>query len=343
MTRLLARRMFAVALAALLTGIVSAQQPEGKALTNSDIVDMVKAGLPESTIVAAMRAQPTNFDVTPQALIALNTAGIKPRIMDAMIAATQSQNAAKSRASSSSRNTATVPASPNMPSAALIQGDSKQAIPLERTKMTQTTAKAKSLGALAGDRALDSAMRAGISSGIAATGGGVVGSTAGGVANGVVGGLFSSSNKSKDVTYVWAVQGATSQTTLMSEMPVFEVSLGKAAGLNGDEYSPTIVKLTPTQNNWRLVGATEGKDTSSSRSALDWPIYSSFIEDRVPVQVRKVEAGQWQVSPAASLPPGDYAVVLRPNSKDKKFSGSDVARNQGDGLLFNSLWSFTIR
>ena len=43
------------------------------------------------------------------------------------------------------------------------------------------------------------------------------------------------------------------------------------------------------------------------------------------------------------LAPGEYAVVLRPISKGKKFSGAEVVQNQGPGLLFNSAWSFTVK
>jgi hypothetical protein len=42
------------------------------------------------------------------------------------------------------------------------------------------------------------------------------------------------------------------------------------------------------------------------------------------------------------LMPGEYAVVLRPVSKSKRFSGGDVARGQGDGLMFDSAWSFEV-
>jgi hypothetical protein len=34
--------------------------------------------------------------------------------------------------------------------------------------------------------------------------------------------------------------------------------------------------------------------------------------------------------------------LLRPISKDKKFSGGDVARAQGDGLMFDAIWTFQI-
>jgi hypothetical protein len=72
-------------------------------------------------------------------------------------------------------------------------------------------------------------------------------------------------------------------------------------------------------------------------------VYSSFTEDRVPVQAQKLSPGVWQITPAAPLAPGEYGLVLRPVSKSKKFSGGDVARNQGDGLIFNAAWSFVVK
>jgi hypothetical protein len=43
------------------------------------------------------------------------------------------------------------------------------------------------------------------------------------------------------------------------------------------------------------------------------------------------------------LQPGEYAVALRPINKDKKFSGTSVSQNTGDGLFFNSVWSFELQ
>lgn len=42
------------------------------------------------------------------------------------------------------------------------------------------------------------------------------------------------------------------------------------------------------------------------------------------------------------LVPGEYGIVLRPVSKGKKFSGGDVARAQGDGLMFDAIWTFQV-
>jgi hypothetical protein len=71
-------------------------------------------------------------------------------------------------------------------------------------------------------------------------------------------------------------------------------------------------------------------------------MYSHFLEERVPTHAEKLGAGKYSVSPTSELQPGEYAVVLRPISKEKKFSGGEVARAQGDGLMFDAIWTFQI-
>jgi hypothetical protein len=63
---------------------VGAQQPKKK-LTNADVIEMVKAGLPENTIILAIQQGPSDFDTSPSALIALKNQGISPKLMDAML------------------------------------------------------------------------------------------------------------------------------------------------------------------------------------------------------------------------------------------------------------------
>lgn len=49
-----------------------------------------------------------------------------------------------------------------------------------------------------------------------------------------------------------------------------------------------------------------------------------------------------QIDLDEEVPPGEYAIVIRPTSKDVNFSGTDIARNQGEGLLFNSAWGLSV-
>lgn len=79
-----------------------------------------------------------------------------------------------------------------------------------------------------------------------------------------------------------------------------------------------------------------------SSPAADWEIYSHFLEEPVAVRPEKLGTGKYKIAPASELLPGEYGLVLRPISKSKKFSGGDVARSQGDGLMFNTVWTFKI-
>lgn len=71
--------------AVLLCAPATASAQEAKSLTNADVVAMLKAGLPEATVILAIQKGPTNFDTSPQALIQLKNQGVSPKVMDAMI------------------------------------------------------------------------------------------------------------------------------------------------------------------------------------------------------------------------------------------------------------------
>ncbi len=144
------------------------------------------------------------------------------------------------------------------------------------------------------------------------------------------------------MTFVWGVSNPNSSNILQTTTPSFSVNFSNVTGVNPDEFEPALVKLTPSQNSCRIVGATEGKEDAASNPAADWQIYSSFLEERVAVKSQKSAKGQYQITPASSLMPGEYAIVLRPVSKSKKFSGGEVARGQGDGMMFDSVWSFEV-
>jgi|GEM_PF-4105397 len=58
---------------------------EPKRMTNSDVVSMVKAELPESVVVLAIQKSAAGFDITPQALIALKNDGVGAKIIEAII------------------------------------------------------------------------------------------------------------------------------------------------------------------------------------------------------------------------------------------------------------------
>lgn len=147
------------------------------------------------------------------------------------------------------------------------------------------------------------------------------------------------------ITAVWAIPGAKSQTVVQGGAVAFDVQFDgmAAAGVNPEEYEPVLIRLTPSQTSYRLVGATSTNPSEFQNSQADWNLYSSFVEQRIPAQATKVGAGRYTLQTGAGLGAGEYAVVLRPLNKDKKFAGSGIGQNQGDGLIFNCVWSFEVQ
>ena len=332
------RRASLIACVLLSMGVVVAQQ--SKPLSNDDVVNMTKNHLPESVIINAIQANETQFDTSANGLIALQKAGVSQSVMDAMLAAQKNK-----------RNTAASAATPSAPASSgaagqpavnLLQENSKLPLALEKTQVAQTKAKANSLGALATDAALTQALQVGVQQAAwsaAAHSGSYAGASAIGAAGGVMGGMMG--HRKPSFTYVWALPTPKSATTVSSNTPAFEVNYAGIPGINPDEFESSIVKLVSTSNNWRLVGATEAKQDTAQ--GTEWQLYSSFVEQRMPTQNKKTAPGQAQVSPSSALAPGEYGIVLRPVNKSKKFAGSDIGQNQGEGVLFNSVWSFAVK
>jgi hypothetical protein len=316
----MSRKQFFVAVlisALMLAGVALSQ---AKPLTNDDVVAMVKGGLPETTIINAIDAQASNFDVSATALINLKKQGVSAKIMDAMVATASGAG---------------------QPSVALASG---AAVPISKTQIVSTKTKANSLGALSTDSALGQAMQQ-----VAMTAatqaawraGSYTGASALGAAGGVMGGLMA--KRKPTVTYVWALPGQKSDTSLENSQVSFAVHFANIPGVNADEYEPALVKLAPSPSNFRLVGATQAKQDVFESNTMDWQVYSSFIEERVAAQATKVSTGEYKLQPSAALPAGEYGVVLRPINKDKKYGASTVAQNSGEGLMFNSVWAFGVK
>jgi hypothetical protein len=59
------------------------QQP--KPLTNADVIEMSRAGVPESTIILAIQKTPVKFDVSAEGILALHAAGITEPVLNQML------------------------------------------------------------------------------------------------------------------------------------------------------------------------------------------------------------------------------------------------------------------
>lgn len=64
-------------------------------LKNGDIIEMLKAGLPESTIILAIKQGPSNFDTSAQGLIQLKKDGASPQILEAILKSSEKSQVIK--------------------------------------------------------------------------------------------------------------------------------------------------------------------------------------------------------------------------------------------------------
>lgn len=326
-------------LIALNTAILAQPKP----LTNADVISMVKGGLPDTVVISAIQANPANYDTSPNALITLKKSGISDKVQEAMLAAMKPAPAAAPATAAAAPSADDGP-NWHLPTVAVVQGNGSQPIPMEKAQLAQTKTKPSSMQTLAADSVMTQAMQGGISTatyGIASK----VSSPVGGMGVSEAGSIMSGmmSRRRPAITYVWGVPGATSATVLQKYLPTFAVNFANAPGIQPDEFEPALVRLTPAQNTCRIVGATQGKENASGGVAADWEVYSNFLEERVPATAEKSNPGEYKLKPNSPLLPGEYAVVLRPVVKTKKFAGGDVARGQGNGFVFIAVWPFQVQ
>jgi hypothetical protein len=330
--------------------ILAAQQAQ-KPLTNADVLAMVKNHMAESVVISAIQSSPTKFNTSASELIRLKKLGVTDNEMNAMLAAS-SKSAGPAASTAATADNSGAAASPadappasksRMPKVYLQQGSATQELKLEKTQLAETKTKPSSMKSLAADSTVTQAMTAGVNT---ATYGAASHMTSGigGSAVEQAGGIFSGmmSHRTPTVTYVWGVPSPASGNVLQSSKPSFTVDFSRVLGVNPNDYEPAIVKLTPAQNTCRIVGATQGKQDARSSPAADWQVYSHFLEELVVSAPEKLAAGKYKLAAKSELVPGEYGIVLRPLSKEKKFSGGDVARAQGDGLMFDAIWTFQI-
>ena len=76
-----------------LTTWAFAQAPTSQALTNEDIIKMVRAQLSTNIIIATIDSANFNFDLSPTGLIGLKAAGVEDRIIEAMQARVRTRDA----------------------------------------------------------------------------------------------------------------------------------------------------------------------------------------------------------------------------------------------------------
>jgi hypothetical protein len=336
--------VLALAAAAPVSALQAPQQPAHQpTMNNADLVKLVQAGVPESAIIASIHSSAPAFDLSSDGIVALHKAGVTEGELEAAIAANSAIHPAPAAAAAAAAPAASAPTATHVPTVSLLVNGSPHAIPLEKVQLAETKNKPTSMNSLASDTVLGQSMQAGVNA-AAWDAASHTGSYASYAAVGTAGSMMSGmmSHRKPTVTYVWGITGAASSNVSPGSLPVFLVSFADVPGVNADDYEPAILKLTPAQNSARLLGATQGKEDARSNAAANWQVYSNFLEDRVAIQTQKTARGQYRIVPTSPLLPGEYGVALRPISKSKEFSGADIMRGQGDGMIFNAAWSFQV-
>jgi hypothetical protein len=88
LTQFMKIKLLGIVILVLSIALCFGQAPsQKKPLTNEDVLQMVKAGLAEGVIVAAVQSNPANYDTSLTALIDLNKQGVSAKVQEAMLAA----------------------------------------------------------------------------------------------------------------------------------------------------------------------------------------------------------------------------------------------------------------
>jgi hypothetical protein len=315
------------------------ESSEPGVIANEDVVDMTKAGFAESTILAAIGANDTRFDVSPRALMGLKNEGVSQSVIEAML----TTEAANKKAASVARKAAAE--TPNSPPPAEIARLSKM---IEQLAAKQDAAAAEQRApeppknadptphawvlkdenrmplpptiaqvAFTDDKSAERLKTLGSLAGTALV---FVNPAVGGIAT-TLGGLFHPG--SQEHTAIWALTGTAAPRDIGAS-PTFEVEFGHIPGVDPDQYQPAIVRLVPTKDNYRLIAAAK---TTAAKSGA--PPDGPIIEEPIVTQLKQLGRGHYRAA-ATMLPTGEYALVLRPVEKDER---GRRKRRQGEASL----------
>ncbi len=146
-----------------------------------------------------------------------------------------------------------------------------------------------------------------------------------------------------DVTWVWATAVDAPAAVLSSRRPSFFVSYGEVAGLNASEWAPGVIRLLPVGSGWRFVSAAPGSSHAKTAGEADWPLARVLVQASARTSLAGVAAGMVNVTLAAPLDPGEYALVIRPALSARRYAPRDVLGDEGPGVAFGAAWVFVVK
>ena len=241
-----------------------------KPLTNADVVQMVKAGFDEQTVVKAIQANGTHFDVSPQALVALKNSGVSQMIIQAMLSSATKENGATEEGGSAAGATESPSpaANPNDPKSLHAAGIYWEQTGGANTQMVALEPSTYSRGKLSG--LFGEAMSMGIS-------------------------------KAK---WEVVVNGAHASLRIPEKAPEFWFYFGNSgSAFSSGPSSPsdfTLVKLESHGSNRELVVGKAGAFGASTGVPA---------KDTVNLRSKQIAPGIYEARPASPLKPGEYAFL----------------------------------
>jgi hypothetical protein len=351
--------------ALVLTAGASWGQQGAAPLKNDDVIQMVGAGLGDDAVIDLIQSSSTQFDLSTSSLVALKRAKVSGKVIAAM-RGSEAANVAAAKASPASAKSvaATVPASAppwspaaGAPPAILQQASSQTAVattqgpqpptvvllsggnslPLQPAMAQAAQVNAPGMGTLGSAFNVNSLEKLAMSNmnfmAISSKALMFVPQVA--IATKVFSALHHAS-KPPAVTVAYALPGSHAAVTAPVGSLALDVQYGSVPNLNSDEYEPALVKLTPSKDNWRLLGA---------RQILQQPIggqqQGTIVEKKIEIKSTRLDHGHVRIEPAAQLPPGEYAVVLRPLNNQKSQVAESPAPQENAQIEYLG-WDFSV-
>ena len=235
---------------------------------------------------------------------------------------------------------ATMPVFGSPPAAAghvwVTGASTKQELPVAQTQVAQMQMNG------AGGNAMGSSMLKSVASSALAFAAGPIGAVASSVFS-----MFGhhASPPKPNIHMVLALAGEHSANELAAGSPEFELNYADIPGLDPDAYTPEVLKLSATKDNWRVVSASDSSDPSAMSmmmmpagmpvvSATAAPEAPKLTEDRVPAaSIVMLSRGRARISFAQPLDPGEYGIVLRP---------IDSKQTAGLQIALRTVWDFSV-
>lgn len=144
------------------------------------------------------------------------------------------------------------------------------------------------------------------------------------------------------VTFVWTVDRNGDRLAMADRRPDFFVMFKDADAAWAADLAPVLVRLIPTLAGPRLVSAVAGRANQATTTTAEWDVPRLLQQEVVRTTTEYAEAGATHMRPAAELPMGEYAIVMRAK-RGRLFSGPSVLSPETAEPPFALVWPFSAR